>query len=72
MEKLRTQDVLEESNGSASEDSVLAVSNGWADVRDLADAHVTALEKEEVAGERIQVVEASFNIINYRHFDTDY
>ncbi|KAF8987323.1 D-lactaldehyde dehydrogenase [Cyathus striatus] len=37
-------------------DDMLAIARNWVDVRDLADAHVTALEKEKAAGERIIVV----------------
>ncbi|TFK33136.1 D-lactaldehyde dehydrogenase [Crucibulum laeve] len=38
--------------GEKSEDALAGV-NSWIDVRDLADAHVTSLEKEEAGGERI-------------------
>ncbi|KAJ3526557.1 hypothetical protein NMY22_g10117 [Coprinellus aureogranulatus] len=38
----------------------LAWSNSWADVRDLAEAHVLALEKEAAGGERIIVSQGSF------------
>lgn len=38
---------------------VLASSNFWIDVRDLADAHVLALEKEAAGGERIIVAEGA-------------
>ncbi|KAF8978660.1 hypothetical protein BDQ17DRAFT_1439987 [Cyathus striatus] len=37
------------------EEEFLARTTPWADVRDLADAHITALEKEEASGERIIV-----------------
>ncbi|KAF8987069.1 D-lactaldehyde dehydrogenase [Cyathus striatus] len=40
-------------------EETLTTSYGWADVRDLADAHVTALEKEDASGERILVVEGN-------------
>ncbi|KAF5320351.1 hypothetical protein D9611_011300 [Ephemerocybe angulata] len=33
---------------------------GWIDVRDLAEAHVRALEKEKAGGERILVVESTY------------
>ncbi|KAF8989799.1 hypothetical protein BDQ17DRAFT_1372801 [Cyathus striatus] len=36
-------------------DELLEEVNGWVDVRDLADAHITALEREEAVGERIIV-----------------
>ncbi|KAF8989798.1 D-lactaldehyde dehydrogenase [Cyathus striatus] len=40
---------------SPRSDEVLSDVTSWVDVRDLADVHVSALEKEEVGGERIVV-----------------
>ncbi|KAF6758994.1 D-lactaldehyde dehydrogenase [Ephemerocybe angulata] len=39
---------------------VLASSNSWIDVRDLADAHVLALEKEAAGGERIIITQGPY------------
>ena len=35
------------------DEQVVAGVNSWVDVRDIADAHVVALEKPEAGGERI-------------------
>lgn len=39
---------------------VLHRCHGWVDVRDLAEAHVRSLEREEIGGERVIVHEGSF------------
>lgn len=36
-----------------SDEEVVASVNAWVDVRDIAEAHVVALEKPEAGGERI-------------------
>ncbi|KAH6901040.1 D-lactaldehyde dehydrogenase [Coprinopsis sp. MPI-PUGE-AT-0042] len=41
-------------------EQALAASRSWVDVRDLADGHVLALEKEAAGGERIIVVAGAF------------
>ncbi|KAJ3573252.1 hypothetical protein NP233_g2547 [Leucocoprinus birnbaumii] len=41
-------------------EQLLSTSNGWADVRDIALAHVLALQKQEAAGERVIVCSGSF------------
>ncbi|EFI28545.1 D-lactaldehyde dehydrogenase [Coprinopsis cinerea okayama7 len=38
----------------------LSASNSWVDVRDLADAHILALEKEAAGGERIIISQGPF------------
>lgn len=39
---------------------VLHGSHGWVDARDVAEAHVRGLEKEELGGERVIVHEGPF------------
>ncbi|KAH6890938.1 D-lactaldehyde dehydrogenase [Coprinopsis sp. MPI-PUGE-AT-0042] len=41
-------------------DEQLGSGSGWVDVRDVADAHVLALEKEEAGGERFLITADSF------------
>ncbi|KAJ3506176.1 hypothetical protein NMY22_g17338 [Coprinellus aureogranulatus] len=48
------------SNASPKTRDQLAFSNSWVDVRDLADAHVLALEKEAAGGERIIVTQGVY------------
>lgn len=39
---------------------VLHSSHGWADVRDIAEAHVRSLENEDIGGERVIVCAGPF------------
>ncbi|KAI0776384.1 NAD(P)-binding protein [Irpex lacteus] len=43
-----------------SKEELTAPQGSWVDVRDIADAHVLALQKEEAAGQRIIIAEGSF------------
>ncbi|KAF6755242.1 D-lactaldehyde dehydrogenase [Ephemerocybe angulata] len=44
----------------SSKPSLLSIPNGWVDVRDIAEAHVRAMETEAAGGERIIVAEGTF------------
>ncbi|KZT02608.1 NAD(P)-binding protein [Laetiporus sulphureus 93-53] len=46
--------------GSRDAKQLSAVGSSWIDVRDLADAHLLALQKEEAGGERIIISEGVF------------
>ncbi|RXW15439.1 hypothetical protein EST38_g10412 [Candolleomyces aberdarensis] len=52
--------VYSPSTSSTKPKDAFEVSYSWVDVRDLADAHVLALEKEEAGGERIIVTEGVY------------
>ncbi|RXW23016.1 hypothetical protein EST38_g2831 [Candolleomyces aberdarensis] len=52
--------VYSPSASSAKPKDAFEVSNSWVDVRDLADAHVLALEKEEAGGQRIIVTQGAY------------
>jgi nucleoside-diphosphate-sugar epimerase len=41
--------------GSKDENTLASLGNAWVDVRDLADAHRLAIEKDAAGGERIIV-----------------
>ncbi|KAI0766552.1 NAD-P-binding protein [Irpex lacteus] len=42
--------------GARSNEELFAINNSWVDVRDAAEAHALALQKEEAAGQRLLVV----------------
>ncbi|RXW23027.1 hypothetical protein EST38_g2830 [Candolleomyces aberdarensis] len=52
--------VYSPSASSAKPKEAFELSNSWVDVRDLADAHVLALEKVEAGGERIIVTQGAY------------
>lgn len=57
--------VVKEDMGGKSEDALAKETDSWIDVRDLALAHVLALEKEAAGGERI-IISAGTDIQCWR------
>ncbi|PPQ89360.1 hypothetical protein CVT25_003200 [Psilocybe cyanescens] len=51
--------------GNPSSKDALSDSESWVDVRDIALAHVLALEKSEAAGERIVITEGIYTLVIY-------
>ncbi|KAJ3991934.1 D-lactaldehyde dehydrogenase [Lentinula boryana] len=47
--------------GGKSLDQITLVGNAWVDIRDVALAHVLALQKEEAGGERLIILEGDFS-----------
>ncbi|KAI0085140.1 NAD(P)-binding protein [Irpex rosettiformis] len=41
--------------GARSDEELFAINNSWVDIRDVADAHALALQKQEAAGERLLI-----------------
>ncbi|KAJ3772324.1 D-lactaldehyde dehydrogenase [Lentinula raphanica] len=51
--------------GGKSLDEIAMVGNAWIDIRDVALAHVLALQKEEAGGERLIILEGDFSYQNF-------
>ncbi|KAJ3712142.1 D-lactaldehyde dehydrogenase [Lentinula raphanica] len=54
--------------GGKSLDEIAMVGNAWIDIRDVALAHVLALQKVEAGGERLIILEGDFSYQNFSKF----